>query len=391
MSQLNHVYDPFDPGVHEDPYPIYAELRENAPAYWAGNANTWVLSRYSDVSEALADNDTFSSAKGVFPTPPGMQQADALLPMLIMTDPPRHTQLRALVSRGFTPRRVALMEAAIKHTTNRLLEQVPEGPWDFVAEFAGPLPAIVIADLLGIPSEDRDQFRSWSSTLVQANPLTGAREGLTAAASIYEYFVGFVAKRRITPGTDLISDLVSADIDGGRPSDEDVLGFCLLVLVAGHETTTNLLSNSVVTLRNRPQDRARMAHDPAVLSSAIEELLRYDSPVQGLSRTLTRDISRHGKTLRSGQTALLLFGSANRDERAFAKVDEFKIDRQPGRQVALGRGVHFCIGAALARMETRIALQALLQHRNFHWKADLAHAERLQSGPIRGYASLPVQ
>ncbi len=392
MTQLNfETYDPFDPSVQEDPYPIYAKLRDHAPAYWAHSANTWVLSRYDDVSAALADTETFSSAKGIFPMPPGIDQSTLFLPMLIMTDPPRHTQLRALVSRAFTPRRVATMETAIKRTAEDLLEQVPDRPWDFVAELAGPLPAIVIAELLGIPVDDRDQFRAWSATLVQANPLSGARDGIAAATSIYQYFAGFLAERRNVPGNDLISDLVSAEIDGERLSDEDVLGFCLLLLVAGHETTTNLLTNSVVILRDRPQDRERMARDPAVLSSAIEELLRYDSPVQGLSRTLTRGITLHGEKLRRGQTVLLLFGSANRDEQAFAQADEFKIDREPGRQVALGRGAHFCLGAALARMETRIALEALLNSRDFSWQADVAGAERLRSGPIRGYSSLLVQ
>lgn len=391
MTQLDGIYDPFDPSVQEDPYPIYAKLRDHSPAYWAHSANTWVLSRYSDVSASLADTETFSSAKGIFPTPPGINQSDLFLPMLIMTDPPRHTQLRALVSRAFTPRRIATMETAIKRTTEELLEQVPDRPWDFVANLAGPLPAIVIAELMGIPADDRDQFRAWSTTLVQANPLSGARDGITAATSIYQYFAGFLAERRNAPRDDLISDLVNAEIDGERLSDEDVLGFCLLLLVAGHETTTNLLTNSVVILRDRPQDRERMARDPAVLSSAIEELLRYDSPVQGLSRTLTRDIALHGQALRRGQSVLLLFGSANRDERAFAQADEFKIDRGPGRQVALGRGVHFCLGAALARMETRIALDALLTNENFRWNIDTSRAKRLHSGPIRGYTYLPVR
>jgi cytochrome P450 len=391
MSDLIRTYDPFDPQVQQDPYPVYKWLRDNAPAYWARGANTWVLSRYDDVSTALAAPETFSSAKGIFPSPPGVDQSDLFLPMLIMTDPPRHTQLRALVSRAFTPRRISLLETSIAQTTERLLEQIPTGPWDFVTDFAGPLPAIVIAELLGIPSDDRNQFRSWSSTLVQANPLSGARDGLAAAASLYEYFAGFLAERRRSPKKDLISDLVNAEVAGEGLTDDEVLGFCLLLLVAGHETTTNLLANSVAILATRPQERARMAQDPVVLASAIEELLRYDSPVQGLSRTLTQDVTLHGKTLHSGQTALLLFGSANRDHRAFPDADEFLIERQPGRQVAFGRGPHFCLGAALARMEARIALHSLLNHATFKWQADLPAARRLNSGPIRGYASLPVQ
>ena len=234
MSDLIRTYDPFDPQVQQDPYPVYKWLRDNAPAYWARGANTWVLSRYDDVSTALAAPETFSSAKGIFPSPPGVDQSDLFLPMLIMTDPPRHTQLRALVSRAFTPRRISLLETSIAQTTERLLEQIPTGPWDFVTDFAGPLPAIVIAELLGIPSDDRNQFRSWSSTLVQANPLSGARDGLAAAASLYEYFAGFLAERRRSPKKDLISDLVNAEVAGEGLTDDEVLGFCLLLLVAGH-------------------------------------------------------------------------------------------------------------------------------------------------------------
>jgi len=391
MTMLPDEFNPFDPRIQDDPYPIYRRLRECSPVYWSETANTWVLSRYEDVTTALSNAGTFSSAKGIFPMPPGINQADLFFPMLIMIDPPRHQKLRALVSRGFTPRRVALLEETIKHTADRLLEAIPEDEWDFIDLFAGPLPAIVIAELLGVPAEDRDQFRAWSSTLVQADPLSGSRDGLAAAASLYGYFAGFLAERRTAPRSDLISDLANAEIDGEQLSDEDVLGFCLLLLVAGHETTTNLLANSVVTLHNRPQDRARMAYEPAVLSSAIEELLRYDSPVQGLSRTLTRDTNLRGEKLLRGQTALLLFGSANRDERAFSNADEFQVDREPGRQVAFGRGHHFCLGAALARMETRIALDALLKHPTFRWQAETARAERLHSGPIRGFASLPVR
>jgi cytochrome P450 len=390
MRLLNDEFNPFDPRVHDDPYPIYRCLREQAPAYWAETANTWVLSRYDDVASALSDPATFSSAQGIFPTPPGVTQADLFLPMLIMTDPPRHQKLRALVSRGFTPRRVALMETTIKRTADRLLEQVPEGQWDFIDQFAGPLPAIVIAELLGVPADDRDRFRSWSSTLVQANPLSGARDGLAAAASLYGYFADFVAERRRSPQKDLITDLVNAEVDGERLSDDDVLGFCLLLLVAGHETTTNLLANSVVILGDHPTARHKMASDPAVLASGIEELLRYDSPVQGLSRTLTRDVALHGETLHAGQTALLLFGSANRDDRAFVNADGFDVDRHPGRQVAFGHGLHFCLGAAVARMETRLALDALLRSPTFSWTPDLSAAQRLHSGPIRGYASLPI-
>lgn len=185
--------------------------------------------------------------------------------------------------------------------------------------------------------------------------------------------------------------LVQAEVDGEHLSEQELLGFCLLLLVAGHETTTNLLSNAAVLLGQHPASREELANDPDLVPGAVEELLRFDSPVQGLARTLTRQVDLHGRSMGAGDTVLLLFGSANRDSRAFPDADNFDIHRHPERQVAFGRGIHFCLGAALARMETRIALSALLSSPNFHWEADLHNAQRLHSGPIRGFASLPVR
>lgn len=387
------AYSPFDPEVIADPYPHYRELREHAPVYWSVEANSWVLSRYDDVSAALTDPATYSSASGVFPTPPGVDMTEMLLPMLVMSDPPRHTQLRQLVSKAFTPRRIAALDTAIHTVVDELLERIPaQRTWDFVSGFSGALPAIVIADLLGIPREDRDDFRGWSTTLVQSNPMRGELGvGLEAAGALYDYFATFLAERRAHPQDDLMTALVEAEVDGERLSEEELLGFCFLLLVAGHETTTNLLSNGAVLLAARPELRRRLRDDPALVPPAVEELLRFESPVQGIGRTLTRQVELHGERLQSGDSVLLLFGAANRDERTFPDADVFDIDRAPERHVALGRGIHFCLGASLARMETRIALEALLQRHSFAWEIDHEGAERLRSGPIRGFASLPVR
>jgi cytochrome P450 len=392
MDQQQLTYSPFDPEVIADPYPVYRQLRDHAPVYWSPQASTWVLSRYDDVAAALIDPATYSSASGIFPTPPGVDMTQLFLPMLIMSDPPRHTQLRHLVSKAFTPRRIAGVEARIQILVDDLLDQVSgAGTWDFVSGFAGPLPAIVIADMLGVPREDRDRFRTWSTTLIQSNPIRGEfGPGLDAAAALYEYFSTFLAERRAHPRDDLMTALVRAEVDGEHLSEEELLGFCLLLLIAGHETTTNLLSNSAVVLAQHPESRRQLADNPALVPAAVEELLRYDSPVQGLGRTLTRQVDLHGQPMKAGDTVLLLFGSANRDDHAFPDADRFDINRRPERQVAFGRGIHFCLGASLARLEARIALQALLaRHRD--WDVDLDSAVRLRSGPIRGYVSLPVQ
>ncbi|WP_246119641.1 cytochrome P450 [Aeromicrobium flavum] len=392
MSDQPLTYSPFDAEVIADPYPVYRELRANSPAHWSREANSWVLSRYDDVSAALADPATYSSASGIFPTPPGVDMTELFLPMLIMSDPPRHTQLRQIVSRAFTPRRIAALEPHIETLVKDLLDQTPEaGNWEFVSGFAGPLPAIVIADMLGVPRDDRDQFRAWSTTLIQSNPVRGEfGAGLDAAAALYEYFTAFLAERRAHPQDDLMTALVQAEVDGEYLSEEELLGFCLLLLVAGHETTTNLLSNSAVVLAQHPDVRQQLADDPELVPAAVEELLRFDSPVQGLARTLTAPVELHGESMQTGDTVLLLFGSANRDDHAFPHADRFDVNRHPERQVAFGRGIHFCLGASLARLEARIALQTLLTRRP-DWDVDLDAAVRLHSGPIRGYISLPMQ
>lgn len=392
MSKVQIRYDPFDATIIDDPYPTYRLLRDEEPVYRAEETGTWVLSRHQDVQAAALDHDTYSSVDGIFPTPPGSDFFQSLLPMMIVMDPPRHNQLRALVSRAFTPRRIAALNDGIEELAQDLFRRldVGAGSADFVAVFAGVLPTVVIADLLGVPREDRERFRQWSNLLVQADPTRGeTADALAAMASVYGYFTDFLADRRRAPRDDLMSALVYAEIDGVRLTDKEVLGFCALLLIAGNETTSNLLGNAAVVLAQHPASRHRLAADHSLIGPAVEELLRYDSPAQGLSRTLTRDVMLHDTMMRRGDKVLLLFGSANRDERVFPDPDLFDIDRKPEHQVAFGKGVHFCLGAALARMEARIALAALLDKLP-DWEVDLSSAQRLRSGPIRGYISLPI-
>jgi cytochrome P450 len=385
-------YDPFDADVQADPYPTYRLLREQQPLYWAAASHSWVLSRHPDVRAALDDPGTFCSAQGIYPTPRGVDLSAVFLPMMIMTDPPRHTQLRALVARAFTPRRVADLRASIQATCDGLLEQVSgQRHCELVADFAGPMPAMVIADLLGVPRADRDQFRTWSTLLVQARPDQGLDSpGMRAATDLYGYFASFLADRRGAPRDDLLSALVAAEIDGVRLTEQELLGFCLLLLVAGHETTSNLLGNAAVVLAQHPDARRELREQPALLAPAVQELLRYDSPVQGLSRTVTRPVTLHSRTLEPGEQVLLLFGSANRDDRAFHAPDVFDMHRSNDQQLAFGHGPHYCLGAALAQLEACIALPAMLTQLP-DWQVDLAGAQRLSSGPIRGYTQLPVR
>ena len=392
MVDVRVRYDPFDAEILNDPYPTYRMLRDTTPVYRAEESHTWVLSRHADVQAAALDHGTYSSVGGIFPTPPGSNFIGSFLPMMIVMDPPRHDQLRALVSRAFTPRRVAGLQDGVTRMAAELFDRLDEGSGsaDFVTDFAAILPAAVIADLLGVPAADRDRFRLWSSQLVQVDVTHGqTTDALAAAASIYAYFTEFLADRRKTPREDLMSALANATVDGVGLTDDEVLGFCALLLVAGYETTTNLLGNSAVVLAQHPRTRRRLASDRTLLGPAVEELLRYDSPAQGLSRTLTRDVVLHDTTMRQGDRVLLLFGSANRDDRAFPDPDVFDVDRTCEHQVAFGRGIHFCLGAALARMEARIALNALLD-KVPDWEVDLESAVRLRSGPIRGYTSLPI-
>jgi hypothetical protein len=385
-------YDPFDAAVMTDPYPFYDALRRDDPVAWSEGSQCWVLSRYADVDAALRDEATFVSGQGVFPSRNGGSAGDLLLPMLITMDPPRHTSMRQLVSRGFTPRRIADLEPLIRDLTRQILDAAAEGGGcDAASAIAGPLPAIVIADLLGIPRDDRDQFRAWSSALAQADPSSTEtlRPMLAAAAELYGYFAALLPVRRERPGTDLLSVLVAADPDGEPMSDEELLGFCFLLLVAGHETSTNLLSNALALLAREPDQRQLLVDDPSLVPAAVEEVLRYESPVQCLSRSLSRDVTLHGTTMRAGDAVLLLFASANRDERAFPGADRFDVTRQTDQHLAFGRGIHFCLGSALARLEARVVLEELLA-RFPSYRVDLGCSERVRSGMLRGWQRLPL-
>lgn len=389
---MTDLYDPYDPRVQEDPYPIYRQLRDEHPAYHNESRGFWALSRFDDIWSAVHDPRRFSSASGIVIGQDMMATAGELMPMLIMMDPPRHDELRKMVSRAFTPRRIAAMEDDVRRIARDLLGSfVERGEAEFVDEFAAPLPMIVIAEMLGVPVSDRAQFREWSDHLVQVNPDDPAtmQRAIDAGMGLNNYFVPMLEARHKDPKDDLMSALLSAESDDGRKlTQEELIGFCFLLLVAGNETTTNLISNAVAILHDRPELRQEITDDPGLLPAAVEEFLRIESPVQGLARTLTEDVEIHGETMREGDKVLLLWASANRDEREFDDPDEFVLGRPLDRSLAFGHGVHYCLGAALARLECRVALEELLTTIPDY---DISNgARRLLSGPIRGFDHLPV-
>lgn len=403
------AFDLNDPAVIANPYPHYAWLRDEAPVHHSPSPDLWILSRYEDVAMAVRDAARFSSdldaAEDFSDNPfnPGMSPprwltwiADRLPPVrtLLTSDPPQHTRLRKKVSRAFTPRRMANWEARIREITDRLtnelLARAAAGEAvDLVRDLASPLPTIVIAELMGIPVDRQDDFKRWSDHLVNGL-LTGGdtRRMITSALAISTYFARTVRRRRRHPGDDLISLLVTPDADGTL-STLELINFCILLLVAGNETTTNLVANTVLALLDRPELWQRLAEEPELAPAAIEEGLRFDSPGQGLLRITKTDVALHGVTIPAGARVLPLLGSANRDPGHWEDPDEFRLDRNRNDHIAFGSGIHFCIGNALARMESRVALETLA--RRAPHLVSAGDPVRIPSPVLRGLRSLPVR
>jgi cytochrome P450 len=378
------AFDPFVQTPAPDPHPVYRALREQEPLHRCDARGLWVLSRHADVRAAILDPATYSSASGVIPS--GFVPEK---PILISTDPPAHTRLRKAVHRALTPRRVEALEPRIRGYARRLLEEIPRGEVvDLVASYTQSLPMAVMCELLGIPIEDRATFRRWADAVVRTN--LGSSDAIDAAQrELYAYFAGVVAERRARPRGDLVSLLLTPTEDGDLLDEDDLLGFCFLLLLAGIETTTAALGNAVVILDRERGVRARLAREPARIPAAIEEVLRFDSPVQGLSRTLARDALLHGQKLLEGERVHLLFAAANRDERCFPDAERFDAERDPNPHLAFGFGVHFCLGASLARLELRVGLEELLARAPDHALAG-GPLERVASDTNRIWARIPV-
>jgi cytochrome P450 len=386
-------YDPYAYEIHEDPYPTYAALRAGAPVYHDAERGFFALSRHADVLADFKDTARFSSAWGVSIDPAAWGPAAPRFLSFLALDPPAHTRMRGLISRGFTPRRVADLEPRIREMTRAYLEpQVGSGGFDFIEEVAGRVPMDVISELLGVPRADRGELRRRADLLVHRDEglLDVPREGIEAFAWIRSYFQETLAERRRRPGDDLLSALLAAEVDGARLGDDDLLSFANLMIVAGNETTTKLLANALYWLWRHPEQRARLRGDASRIPDWVEETLRFDNSTQLLARRLHEDVRLHGVRLPAGAQVLLLVGSANRDERVFPRPDAYDLDRNTAQSLAFGRGTHFCLGAALARLEARVVLEEW-QRLFPDYEVLAERAVRVHSLNVRGFAQLPVK
>jgi cytochrome P450 len=388
------TFNPYDYDFHEDPYPTYAWLRAHAPLYRNEELDFWALSRYSDVTAGFRDHVRLSSANGVSLDPLAYgPHAHRVMSFLAMDDP-RHMRMRALVSRGFTPRRVRDLEGRVTELTRQHLDMaLARKEFDFIGEFAGKLPMDVISELLGVPVADRDRLRALADAVMHRadGVLDVPPSAIEASVELVKYYAEMLAHRKRQPGDDLVSALLDAEVDGVRLTDEDVIGFLFLMVVAGNETTTKLLGNSLYWAWRNPGELSTVLAEPALVPKWVEETLRYDTSSQIIVRTAAADLDYHGWTVPAGARVLLLIGSANRDEDAFPDGDAYRIGREPGQQLAsFGAGVHFCLGASLARLEARVALTEIVS-RVADYEIDDAAAERVHSTNVRGFATLPVR
>ncbi|MEU5763921.1 cytochrome P450 [Nocardia sp. NPDC047648] len=387
------TFDPYDYGFHEDPYPTYRRLRDEAPLYHNADLGFWALSRHADVVSGFRDSVRLSSANGVSLDPAAWgPHAHRVMSFLAMDDP-RHMRMRRLVFKGFTPKRVAEMEVRIRELTVSYLEPALAGAgFDWIDEVAGKLPMDVISELMGVPAADRVEIRRLADLVVHREDgvLDVPMAAVEASVKLLGYYAEMVAERRRARRDDLTSALLDAEIEGDRLSDEEIIGFLFLMVVAGNETTTKLLGNALYWGARNPGEYAKVVAAPDLVADWVEETLRYDTSSQMVARTATTDLAYHDGVIPAGAKVLLLIGSANRDPAVFDDGDSFRIDRADKSGLAsFGAGVHFCLGAHLARLEATVALQEFASRVTaFDIVPD--GIQRVHSSNVRGFAHLPV-
>lgn len=384
-----------------DPFDWYFQMREEAPVRYDSDRRTWDVFRYEDVKRVLDDDETFSvdpREADDFVEPEGPGQG-LILDTMLFEDPPRHDELRGVVDEWFQPRTLADREPHFRELAGELLDDAvgTHGQMDVVEDLAYPFPVLVIAELLGISSSDRDQFKTWSDTIVEA---ASDEESVDAYAErqqqtqmeMAQYFLEMIEDRREAPQEDLLSVIVTAESDaGGRLSREEALGMCILLLVAGNITTTNLIANAVRCFAEADADLFdELRGDDRMLTSAIEEVLRYRSPVQAMSRIATEDVTMRGETIEAGDRIIVWLGSANRDERQFEEADTFRPNRSSNQHLGFGHGTHYCLGAPLARLEAKVGLSELLD-RVEDIRLTEAPLQPTRSSFIYGVESLPIR
>jgi cytochrome P450 len=395
------VFDPYDYDVHEDPYPVYQRLRDEEPLHHNEQHDFWALSRHADVAAALRDDATYSNARGVSLDRSAWSPDAHRVMSFLALDPPRQVRLRKLVSRAFTPRRVRELQPGVQRLTEHYLDaalaQGRELEW--IGQLAGLLPMDVISELMGVPPADRAEVRRLADLVVHREP--GVHDvppaGMEAALTLVGYYADMVARRRKQPSDDLTSGLLEArldgDPDGDRLTDEEIIAFLFLMVVAGNETTTKLLGNALFHLGRHPAQRAEVFADPdALVGPWIEETLRHDTSSQVLARHLRADVALHGRVAPAGSKLLLLLGSANRDERVFTEPARYDVHRDKdelAQLLSFGAGKHYCLGANLARLEARVVLAELVR-RFASFEVHPEGAVRVHSTNVRGFARLPI-
>ncbi|SON60605.1 Putative cytochrome P450 123 [Mycobacterium simulans] len=387
------VLDPYDYDFHEDPYPYYRRLRDEAPLYHNERLKFWALSRHQDVLQGFRNSTSLSNVYGVSLDPSSRtSEAYRVMSMLAMDDP-AHLRLRALVSKGFTPRRIRELEPRVLELARTHLDSALESErFDFVTEFAGKLPMDVISELMGVPEPDRTRIRELADGVLHRED--GMPDvppsAMQASMDLMRYYIDLIAEFRKHPADNLTSALLEAEIDGDKLSDDEIMAFLFLMVIAGNETTTKLLANAAYWGARHPDQLAGVFADHSRIPLWVEETLRYDTSSQILARTVSQDLTLYDTTLRQGDVLLLLPGSANRDDRVFDSPDEYRIGREIGSKlVSFGSGAHFCLGAHLARMEARVSLNELFS-RIRGYEVDEESAVRVHSSNVRGFANLPI-